>query len=55
MTDLKKIILMAIDKRDGNLVRITVLFFSTQEVDYEGNLGEPVSWEHFDFTYTEKP
>ncbi len=47
--DLKKIVLMAIDKRDGQLVRITTLFFATEEVDYAGNLGEPVHWDHFDF------
>ena len=36
------------DKSNKKMVAVTMILFSTNEIDYEGNSGEPKSLEHFE-------
>ncbi len=39
------------DKQHKRMVEVTMILFDTGEIDYKGNLNEPVSMEHFDLMW----
>lgn len=36
------------DKRNNKMVEVTMILFDSEEIDYRGNLNEPVHWRHFE-------